>query len=286
MLTSTNHPYSAELTTICREFAADGSLDVAEIAALWQWVSDHPDAVASGLPLVLADRLNAAWLDGRISTGEAFELLDLASAVAGGLSVVDYEDRAPAAMTGMSRLSAPPSAGLSCSSKPLDVVHFTYRDSSGELTQRRVVVRELEERYLTGVCLLRGAVRTFRLDRVVGELVSEETGEVADALAWAAGIDGQERSRIKIAGSSRQIACGPGVLFTGFAAAIRAEMEQRAESAGMVVRKSVSKTLDYLVAGPNAGPSKLDQAVEIGVVILTAAEFHTTVANQSNSVNT
>lgn len=273
MPTSTNHPYNAELTTICREFAADGSLDVAEIAALWQWVSDHPDAVASGLPLVLADRLNAAWLDGRISTGEAFELLDLASAVAGGLSVVDYEDRAPAAMTGMASPPAPTPAGLTSSSKPLDVVHFTYRDSSGELTQRRVVVRELEERYLTGVCLLRGAVRTFRLDRVVGELVSVETGEVAEALAWASGIDGQDRSAANVRGA-RKIVSGPGILFTGFAAALRAELEQRAEVAGMVVRKSVSKTLDYLVAGPNAGPSKLDQAAEIGVVVLTEDGFH------------
>ncbi|MDC7704816.1 WYL domain-containing protein [Vogesella indigofera] len=274
MSSNSNHPYHPELAALCREFSADGSLDVSEISALWQWVCDHPDAVSCGLPLVLSDRLNAAWLDGHISTGEAFELLDLTCAVAAGLSLIDYEERMPAAVTGIGHSSAPSPSKLTHSSKPLDVVHFTYRNSNGEVSQRRVLVRELADRYLMGVCLLRGSVRTFRLDRVVGELVSEETGEIAESLTWASGLDWQDRSAANVRGADRKIASGPGILFTGFSAALRAELEQRAEVAGMVVRKSVSKTLDYLVAGPNAGPAKLVQAHECGAVIMSLVEFN------------
>lgn len=167
-----------ELRDLCRQVSADGTLDLQEIAMLWDYVQAQPEAVAAGLPRVLFDRLNAAWLDGRISTGEAFELLDLCSAVADGLSVYEYEDRLPACNTGSSQtfLTMPAEARQSFSRD--DVLLFSYRDSAGNMTERRVLFRSLDDGYLTAICLTRNASRTFRLDRIVADIVVARTGEV------------------------------------------------------------------------------------------------------------
>lgn len=167
-----------ELRDLCRQVSADGTLDLQEIATLWDYVQARPEAVAAGLPRVLFDRLNAAWLDGRISTGEAFELLDLCSAVADGLSVYEYEDRLPACNTGSSQtfLTMPAEARPSFSRD--DVLLFSYCDSAGRMTERRVLFRSLDDRYLTAICLTRNASRTFRLDRIRSDVVVTNTGEV------------------------------------------------------------------------------------------------------------
>ena len=64
------------------------------------------------------------------------------------------------------------------------------------------------------------------------------------------------------------------ICFTGFPAALRQELENEAEAANLDIVKSVTKSLRYLVAGPNAGPSKLAKAKEKEVVIMTQDQFH------------
>lgn len=57
-------------------------------------------------------------------------------------------------------------------------VEFTYRDVDGVVTRRRVTVHSLTQTYLKGECHDRGAERTFRLDRIIGDLVDCQTGEL------------------------------------------------------------------------------------------------------------
>lgn len=64
------------------------------------------------------------------------------------------------------------------------------------------------------------------------------------------------------------------ICFTGFSATDRAQLEQEAQSAQLEVVRSVTKSLRYLVAGSNAGPSKLQKAKEQEVVLLDADQFH------------
>lgn len=63
------------------------------------------------------------------------------------------------------------------------------------------------------------------------------------------------------------------ILFTGFPAAKRAELEALAAGAGMRVVKSVTMDLMYLCTGPNAGPSKIDKANEVGAALIDEAQF-------------
>ncbi|MDO9227146.1 MAG: WYL domain-containing protein [Pseudomonadota bacterium] len=67
---------------------------------------------------------------------------------------------------------------------------LSYRDAAGALTDRQVDVKECDTSnptgYLIGHCHLRGAIRTFRLDRI-HRAVDLETGEIINSLtAWAA----------------------------------------------------------------------------------------------------
>jgi NAD-dependent DNA ligase len=63
------------------------------------------------------------------------------------------------------------------------------------------------------------------------------------------------------------------ICFTGFSTSERAVLEEEAQEAHLNVVKSVTKQLQYLVAGSNAGPTKLQKAREQEVVILTAYQF-------------
>jgi hypothetical protein len=60
-------------------------------------------------------------------------------------------------------------------------IKMRYRDSKGEMTERVVDVRECDtwapDGYLNGFCHTRGAIRTFRLDRIESA-IDVETGEL------------------------------------------------------------------------------------------------------------
>ncbi len=63
------------------------------------------------------------------------------------------------------------------------------------------------------------------------------------------------------------------VCFTGFAKVDKEFLTQLAENNSMFVRSSVTKHLDILCYGYNAGPTKLAKALEQGVFILNKGQF-------------
>jgi hypothetical protein len=60
----------------------------------------------------------------------------------------------------------------------LGLIEFTYEDSEGAITSRKVTVHSVTHTYLKGKCHARKAERTFRLDRIVGDIIDLETGEL------------------------------------------------------------------------------------------------------------
>ena len=66
---------------------------------------------------------------------------------------------------------------------------------------------------------------------------------------------------------------GPEILFTGFKAADREELEWKAIEVGMKVCQSVTKGLNYLCVGYNAGPTKVCAAREKHVYIISQSQF-------------
>ena len=63
------------------------------------------------------------------------------------------------------------------------------------------------------------------------------------------------------------------VCFTGFSKADKSTLSELADQNGMIVRKEVTVHLDILCYGFNAGPKKLEKAMEQGVMILNREQF-------------
>ncbi|QGZ31472.1 hypothetical protein [Stutzerimonas stutzeri] len=59
-------------------------------------------------------------------------------------------------------------------------VAFTYEDSQGVVTTRTVTVHSVSQAYLKGECQDRNEQRTFRIDRMIGEVIDADTGELLE----------------------------------------------------------------------------------------------------------
>jgi DNA ligase (NAD+) len=86
----------------------------------------------------------------------------------------------------------------------------------------------------------------------------------------AIGLDPKQEETVAI--DENHPFAGKTVVFTGSLTTKRADAKEMAESVGAKVVGSVSKKLDYLVAGEKAG-SKLAKAEQLGIIILTEDEF-------------
>lgn len=164
---------------------------------------------------------------------------------------------------------------------------FSYIDHNGGSSRRRVRVMGIASndgrQYLDGYCLDRNATRTFRVDRIQGALADAETGELINVYSLLATTDKRRHmdytpAKPEFSGSEAgeefdDAEPGTTVLFTGFTKARKEELEAAAEAAGWEVRSTVSKSLDYLVCGPKAGPAKTSKAEEIGVTVIDEDVF-------------
>lgn len=96
------------------------------------------------------------------------------------------------------------------------------------------------------------------------DLTITEIDRLAPAEGWAllyAGRDSRRKAKLFE------------VCFSGFGSSERDELEAEASSRGLKVVTSVTKQLAVLVAGNNAGPTKLKKAQDQGVRIMNSAEF-------------
>lgn len=64
-------------------------------------------------------------------------------------------------------------------------VAFTYEDAVGEVSYRTVTVHSITDNHMKGECHERQAERTFRLDRIIGDLTDCDTGEIMSPTQWA-----------------------------------------------------------------------------------------------------
>ncbi len=67
----------------------------------------------------------------------------------------------------------------------ISIVAFTYEDAEGDISYRTVTVHSVSSTYLKGECHDKKAERTFRLDRIIGDVTDCETGEILSPKEWA-----------------------------------------------------------------------------------------------------
>ncbi|MCL7930451.1 hypothetical protein [Halomonas llamarensis] len=135
---------------------------------------------------------------------------------------------------------------------------FVYENAEGEQSTRELRSWSDSGRYIKGYCLTSGAIRTFRRDRVL---------EFLDGEALLGAVSAPAAT--KASAPERPLE----ILFTGFDANARQELEDEAKNEGMVVRKSLTKNLDFLCTGPNAGPRKVSEARGKGVEVMDEPAF-------------
>ena len=158
---------------------------------------------------------------------------------------------------------------------------FSYRAQDGSYSPRTVNVTRISSNgghaYLDGFCHERMDNRTFRTARILGDLTDTETGELLPVARLLSSVRGRSNMDFKPPVPAPQKRASKewqtAVLFTGFAAARRDELELLAESSGWEVRAAVGSTLDYLVTGPRGGPSKVAKAQELGVCVIDEDTF-------------
>lgn len=170
---------------------------------------------------------------------------------------------------------------------------FAYTDQEGQASRRRVRVMGISSndgrQYLDGFCLDRNAARTFRVDRVQGDLTDAETGELVNVYRLLASTD--QRRLMDYTPSKAEVVWSElheefdeepptTVLFTGFPKARKEALEAAAVAAGWVVRSTVSQSLDYLVTGPKAGPAKVTKANGLFVTVIDEDVFEALICNE------
>lgn len=157
----------------------------------------------------------------------------------------------------------------------MSTIKFRYCDSKGVVTERELLQWSENSNYIQGRSGGDTFPKTFRKDRIVEFLLGEDL-----LLKEAAPPAPRPRpSDLAAAAASsnktpKNTSNGPNaILFTGFTASYRSELELLAEGFGMKVVKTPSKSLTFLCYGDNAGPSKVAKAQEAGAFIINAGEF-------------
>ncbi len=145
-------------------------------------------------------------------------------------------------------------------------LEFLYTDSNGAKSKRlitgiKVVKSDTGHIYFKAFDLNAKGVRLFRTDRI--EYIDGVMPEWVEALPMH-GIYRREKSedQLKIK-----------VHFTGFPRKdVLPFLQKSAADAGILVRKSVTNDLDFLVTGYNAGPKKLEKARGLKKCIILTEE--------------
>lgn len=141
---------------------------------------------------------------------------------------------------------------------------FIYRDAKGNITVRTVRDISETEDYLQGICLRSGDLRTFRKDRIIEEFPDKFSAEtrLPHHISTNPPPKPPPRSHHLI-----------DICFTGFKNNDKEKLTNLAQGAGMIVRDFVTKSLNFLFGGYNAGPAKIEKARKQGVVFLNESQF-------------
>lgn len=109
--------------------------------------------------------------------------------------------------------------------------------------------------------------KAIRILRRIGSFSEEQLEIMSEAEAWYQ-IYAHDQAKSKTPKTRN-----PEVCFTGFTDDVKAGLIESAIQAGFTVRDSVTKGLTVLVAGSNAGPTKLARAEAQGCIVTDTTGF-------------
>lgn len=160
-----------------------------------------------------------------------------------------------------------------------ETISFLYEDGSGNITYRTVDIYFVDGKYIEGYCHDRKEPRTFKLERILGDInLGDSSFSVDDWLELQPYSIKKFNSQKNQTTPTKRKAVQKNKLeisFTGFKKENKARLEAMAIKNNLVVRTAISKNLDFLVCGDNAGASKKLKAVERGAKCISENDFIT-----------
>lgn len=141
---------------------------------------------------------------------------------------------------------------------------FIYQNAKGNITARVISDTSETETYLQGFCHQACGLRTFRKDRILEML--NGSAEIESKLNHYITLNPDS-----IIPSKAHYLLD--VCFTGFKSADKKRLVALAEDKKLVVRGSVTRSLNFLCCGYNAGPKKIEKARSQGVIALDEEQF-------------
>ncbi|NAX48819.1 hypothetical protein CAG70_17685 [Photobacterium halotolerans] len=141
-----------------------------------------------------------------------------------------------------------------------------YRNNEGFVSVLSLRNTSHNEPYIQGWCERFKAPRTLRIERIINTFDT-----LQDANDYLNNFDPDE-----IVSPSQRKALSAStfdVHFTGFKKADKTQLTEIAKANGMTVRGEVTKNLNVLCYGYNAGQKKLEKALDQGCIILNEPQF-------------
>ena len=136
---------------------------------------------------------------------------------------------------------------------------FDYTDSGGKTRLWSLVNIHETEYHFSGIATDIGAYRTFKKTRVN---------------RYLDGSEAMLNAPFAVQPTVEKPPAGLDILFTGFAAARRKELENLTKQVdGLKLVKTPTEHLRFICCGYNAGPSKVRTAIERGAWVLTEDDF-------------
>ncbi len=153
-----------------------------------------------------------------------------------------------------------------------NVSTFVYVNARGEVKTHSVHSVSESETYFQGICFLDKKLKTYRKDRIVEFFSSYEESEsyinnntpdfIISQIIIKCEKECENKSKFEIC-------------FTGFSKGDKQRLTDIAVESGMLIRASVTKDLDMLCCGSNAGPAKLEAARRQSVIVVSESQFMT-----------
>ena len=188
---------AGDLAGMVKEMMADGVFVQAEAEHLFQWLHENQGHLHEYPASAIYNRLTEALADGVLDEDEADDISELFQRL--GKSEPGVAEKVASSLprplpppvqsiTPTPRAITPPKPRVrrSRARTGLDCILIQYQDSMGFDSEREVTVHSLDTFYLKGYCHMRSAPRTFRVDRIVGDIVRTETGEALPFWKWKA----------------------------------------------------------------------------------------------------
>jgi len=150
----------------------------------------------------------------------------------------------------------------------MEEMHFVYINANARIAAHSLINISRSEHHIQGVCTQSHSVKTYRLDRILKEYASaDEAFSARDTF----NPDSYSHLINKNKGTLNKQTFD--ICFTGFKKADKERLIAVAYENELTVRDSVTKNLQILCCGYNAGPSKVNAARMKGIVIIDEPGF-------------